>query len=360
MKIGVYAPSKNESNQVQAWYESCKDADVICVADTGSTDNTIELLTSLGVMVTSIRIIPFRFDDAFNFAQSLLPDDVDICIRLDLDERLDTGWRTALEEAWVPGTTQLRYPYIWNWLSDGVPGLQWHSDRIHSRSGWRWRGATHEGLCCRTICVQAWTDKVKILQYPIAKDKSIDLPLLREAVAESPHDARMVVYLAREYMYAGDFTNSTITYKDYLTMPGSGSAERCQAMTNLSKTDPDNKVYWLKCACLESPYHREPLVELAKHYHDNANWPECWRYSLLALKITDKPGDYTCTAEAWGAQPHDLAGISAWNLKLYRESLEHCGLALAISPTDSRLQSNWLLVKDFFDKNLQEPSVPGI
>ena len=45
-KIAVYAIAKNEEKNVLEWYESMKEADEIVVLDTGSTDNTINLLTS--------------------------------------------------------------------------------------------------------------------------------------------------------------------------------------------------------------------------------------------------------------------------------------------------------------------------
>ena len=43
-KICVYAICKNESQFVDRWYESMKEADEIVVLDTGSTDDTIEQL----------------------------------------------------------------------------------------------------------------------------------------------------------------------------------------------------------------------------------------------------------------------------------------------------------------------------
>jgi len=354
MKIGIYAACKNEIDNIDAWYESCKQADVVCVADTGSTDGGSERLRELGVTVNSIVITPWRFDDAFNMAMYSLPSDVDLCIRLDLDERLEPNWRQALEKVWTPEYNQVRYPYIWNWNADGSPGLTWYSDRVHSRAGWRWRGATHEGLCSRTEKNQAaWSDEFRILHFAKAKDKSNDLPLLKEALAESPNDSRLMAYLGREYMYQGDPINSTITYKEFLTI-NRDMAERCQAMVYLSKMDPENKIYWLKSACQESPIHREPRVELAQHYHDIYNWPECWRYAQESLGLVNKPGDYTSTSEAWGWKPYDLASLSAWNLHMYKESLEYAGKALSMNPTDARLQNNWSIVKNFYDTQIAD------
>jgi len=350
LKIGVYCPAKNEEKHVNDWYESCKDADCIYVADTGSTDNTIKLLRDRGVVVTNISIQNWRFDDAFNTAMYLLPEDIDVCIRLDMDERLQPGWREAIERDWTPETTRLRYPYVWNWVAPGVPGRTWYSDRIHSRKNFRWQGATHEGLCSRGPEVQTFTDDVKIWQFPDAKDKKSDLPLLEESVREWPHDSRLRAYLGREYMYQGQFDKSVETYKEFLAMSWD-KVERGQAMVNLSITDADNKEFWLRMASIETPSHREPLVNLAQYYYDRQEWTKCYKAAKDALAITVHPMDYTCTPEAWGWQPHDLLSIASWNLGLYQESYDQSKLALELNHNDERLQNNLKLVKEFLENN---------
>ena len=354
MKIGVYSPSKNESKHVQAWHDSCKDADSICVADTGSTDNTVKLMEDLGVKVTNIRIIPFRFDDAFNISMSLLPGDIDICIRLDLDERLQPGWRDALETAWTSTTTRMRYTYVWNWGQDGRPGLTWLGDRIHARANYRWVSPTHEGLCYRGDHeVQTTCEDLKIYHYPDIKDKKNDLSLLLEAVKENPSDSRIRAYLGREYMYQNQYNKATEIYKEFLGM-SYDKAERQQAMCNLATTDPDNKVFWLKLAAIDSPYHREPLINLSQHYYSICNWQKCYETAKKALTITRNLMDYTCLPENWGEKPHDLLSIAAWNLKLYNESLEHAKIALSYNPSDSRLKNNLKLIEAYVSQNLSD------
>jgi len=64
MKIAVYAISKNEEQFVKRFCESAKDADIILIGDTGSTDNTAELGRQCGATVVDIRIKPWRFDKA--------------------------------------------------------------------------------------------------------------------------------------------------------------------------------------------------------------------------------------------------------------------------------------------------------
>ena len=44
MKICVYAIAKNEEQFVDRWMDSMREADWVCVLDTGSTDRTVEKL----------------------------------------------------------------------------------------------------------------------------------------------------------------------------------------------------------------------------------------------------------------------------------------------------------------------------
>ena len=84
MKIAVYAISKNESEFVKRFCESAKDADLILIADTGSTDGTAFLAKECGATVYNICISPWRFDKARDAALALVPRDIDVCISLDL------------------------------------------------------------------------------------------------------------------------------------------------------------------------------------------------------------------------------------------------------------------------------------
>ena len=98
MKIAVYTIALNEEQFVERWYESAKEADYLMIADTGSTDGMVEKAKALGIVCHTISVKPWRFDDARNAALALLPDDIDYCISLDMDELLAPGWRDEMEK----------------------------------------------------------------------------------------------------------------------------------------------------------------------------------------------------------------------------------------------------------------------
>ena len=98
MKICVYAITKNEEKNVDAWVDSMSEADEIYVLDTGSSDNTVSKLKKRGVHVKQEVIIPWRFDVARNKSLEMVPEDTVLYVCTDLDERFDSGWRNFLEK----------------------------------------------------------------------------------------------------------------------------------------------------------------------------------------------------------------------------------------------------------------------
>ena len=66
MKIATVSIAKNEEKFVIPWVESARESDYLIILDTGSTDNTVELARSLGVIVHEKTYSPWRFDHARN------------------------------------------------------------------------------------------------------------------------------------------------------------------------------------------------------------------------------------------------------------------------------------------------------
>ena len=71
----VYAIARNEEKFVNRWVDSILDADKIIVLDTGSTDNTVNILKERGVEVHQKTFKPWRFDVARNESLKLIPED---------------------------------------------------------------------------------------------------------------------------------------------------------------------------------------------------------------------------------------------------------------------------------------------
>lgn len=96
-KIAVYGVCKDEEYNIREWHSYIKDADYIFLLDTGSTDNTIKIAKELGINVVSAKFSPWSETQAKNTALSLLPENIDICICLDLDQVIVTkNWKEIL------------------------------------------------------------------------------------------------------------------------------------------------------------------------------------------------------------------------------------------------------------------------
>ena len=146
MKICIYAIAKNEIKFVERWYNSVKEADYVCVLDTGSTDGTFEKLKELGVLTEQKHYENFRFDQARNDSLKLIPEDTDICVCVDIDEIFVSGWTKTLKEKWTAKTTQARYRYTWNFNPDGSEGIVFMADKIHKHDKFIWKNPVHEIL----------------------------------------------------------------------------------------------------------------------------------------------------------------------------------------------------------------------
>jgi tetratricopeptide (TPR) repeat protein len=339
MRIAVYTIAKNEEQFVKRWADSCAEADHRLILDTGSTDDTFAIAYGEGIDVRQRTFTPWRFDHARNYALAKLPNDIDICIALDMDEVLQPGWRQALE-AIPAGTTRPRYKYVWSWNPDGSEGLVYGGDKIHTRHGYQWKHPVHEVLKPNIVEKQHWVDGLEIHHHPDhTKSRGQYFDLLKLAVEEDPRDDRNQFYLAREYFFNGQYELAQYHFMHHLDL-SMWNPERAASHRYIAKMRPQAREFHLYRAIAEDRGRRESWVDLAKYYYDIQDWTACYHTIHMALAITEKPLDYLCEAEAWGWLPHDLAAISAYHLGLTDEAFEHGATAVALNPSDERLQSN--------------------
>lgn len=336
MKIAVYALARNEEANVGRWAASCHGADEVVVTDTGSTDGTVAALRRAGVAVNDARILPWRWDDAHNASLHAVSDTADVAIRLDLDETLVDGWRAIVERAWQPDTTKLLYRY--RWTADGVnPPLLIHLDRVHSRNGYRWQGATHEGLVAWAIEErQAVTDELLVLHHrPADKDHPSDLVHLRRAIEESPHDARMRWYFARELDYAHD-PAAAGEFRAFLRLRGGSPTERAHACIRLSLLEKTQAKLWLRRATAEAPEQPEAYCRLAYDALTKGDAIGALALARQAIACPDREMDHTSEPRAY-PERFRLATRAAIAAGRWSEAAFHAAAGLVRSPGDAEL-----------------------
>lgn len=361
-KVCVYAICKNERHFVDSWMDSMDEADLVVVTDTGSEDGTQEKLKERGAVVYEDHIEPWRFDTARNISLDHVPEDVDICVCTDLDERFEPGWRECLEKAWAAhepekaGRTAKSGKYLYNWRlkEDGTPDVQFYYFKVHERHDFRWKCPVHEfiqyagSLPYEIIYIEGMV----LSHYPdIYKSRGTYLPLLEMAVKEDPQDERMRCYLGREYMYRGEWEKCRKTLTDYLSMPSAvWRDERSAAMRWIAKAHSElgnvSEAYsWYYRAIGEMPDMRDPYVEFAQLCCEQKDWPMTLFLTEEALKIKEKSKTYVNMGYAWDYTLDDLCAMAAYWMKLREKALEHARNALFFAPEDERLRNNLKIIE---------------
>ena len=315
MKIAVYTIALNEEKHVQRWYESAKDADYLLIADTGSTDRTVKIAKKLGIKVFDISIKPWRFDDARNAALALLPDDIDYCVSMDMDETLSEGWREHLEKM---DTDQVLYYFNMTFKDEAetVPLHRFINERIHKRHGFRWKALMHEYLVADRISpTTGFCEGLEVSHHPdFDKSREQYNDLIKAALAEEPDSARYHFYEASQ-LIGIDNKASIEMFKKYLKLNTYKNPEQVTGVyCTLANLEKRNFKKWLNRAIKENPNRREPYVMLAGKAIEQKDWQEAFDQITRALTITKKYFGLTTGEYAWGYLPYNILAVARHNL----------------------------------------------
>ena len=352
MKVCVYAICKNEEKFAERWYNSMKEADKIFVLDTGSTDGSVDTLKKLGVTVKQEIIKPWRFDEARNKSLEMVDEDTDICVRTDLDEVFESGWRDKLEKIWQDDTTRASYTYNWSLDEDNNPIISFYSDKIHARKGYKWTHPVHEVLSYDGIENRVFDESIVINHYPDReKSRGSYLPLLELSVKEDPTDDRNTHYLGREYMYYGKWNEAIDTLIRHLNLKkATWKDERCASMRFIGRcykhlNRPLEAEMWYKKALVEAPHLKEAYTELALFYYEMEEYEKAIPLFEQALSIKK---DYKTYITEWFSTDfniYDFLSICYFHLGKYEKSLDYISKALAITKDERLLKNKKIIIE---------------
>lgn len=298
MKIAVVSIALNEEQFLERWAQSAKEADLLVIGDTGSTDGTVEASHDLGITTHEILVKPWRFDMARNSLLTLIPADIDLVINLDVDEILVDGWRDQLEAA--PKANRYGYHYVWSWKENGDPDINFTADKCHTRFGWAWKHPCHEALYPIGDQGPTVPGGFAIHHHPdSSKSRGHYLDLLKLATQEDPADDRMAHYYGREMFLQGDWNGARKELMRHLSLPrAQWRAERAQSLRYIAKMD-DFPERWFWLAVAEDMSRRDALVDLVDLYLKENRVIEAAGMARRALRIGQNPGDYMTTAHAY-------------------------------------------------------------
>ena len=350
MKIAVYTIALNEEKHVRQWYESAKDADLLLIADTGSADGTVELARSLGIDVHVISVKPWRFDLARNISLSLVPEDFDLCIAMDMDETLSENWREVVEEAYKKGINWPTYKYVvaWNEITNEILN-EIDYFKIHPRKDFEWVYPIHE-IVQPVPTAQKNEYNRMIIDTKIwhrqdhSKSRNQYMDLLKIAVEEQPQSWRMNHYLNREYFYQQDWQQIILTAEKALLISDGWDVERASTCMWASEAawNLGYKVWareWARRATKEAPEFYEAWHWLANICNLMGEWTECL-LSAKRIDVLSKQSHHLVKPEVWQFWGYDLAALSANALHMYETAIFYGEKALAGLPDDKRLYWN--------------------
>lgn len=321
MKIAIYTITKNEQENIPSFIENTKDADGIFIIDTGSTDNTVEELKKNKVFVIKKQYKNFRFDTAYNDAIKIVPDDFDVLISLDLDERLVENWRELVENA----TKELvenkeeficYHQYVNSWKDEEktIPGIIYNRNKIHSKSIiWNYP------VFCQTFPTKENTKSTLINEIVIKhyqKERQERNPLYEQivtrAIVEEPKvaDHRFsyaeMLYGNDEYYEAAKQWIEFLNLADPFSREYTGVAQRralayikiaqCQ---NKLKTDNNFQLEMILRASGECPYFREVWVYLAQAWANVGGVFQSTSAIETARSINDKSRSLVIEEWCW-------------------------------------------------------------
>lgn len=356
-KIAVYAITLNEEKLLKRWHDSAKDADLLLIADTGSTDRTVALAKALGVKVFNIEVKPWRFDVARNASLALIPDEIDICVQLDIDEVLPAGWRKKVETAWQSGNVWPQYKHVTSRNPDGSPRDYQLYFKIHPRKGFIWRYPIHEVLV--PVSGEPYSRHEIDLEVDHLKDhtksRSNYLPLLEMAVKEMPQDWRMNHYLTREYYYYRDWQKVINSAYKSLQIKSGWDVERA-ATCIWSSESAFNLGYpywakeWADRATIEAPHFYEAWWQKADIHHRLAEWEQCYE-SASKIRELSRQHHHLVRSDIWAWRGYDLLALSAHFTKRDSEAVKYGTLAAEANPNDPRIIKNLEVFRESLARN---------
>ena len=97
MKVTLYAIAKNEEKNIEKFLKNAKKFSDVVVVDTGSTDNTVQLLKDAGIKVYEHPQTREEFDFSVARHQALSYVKTDWAFALDFNENIDEFFQDGFD-----------------------------------------------------------------------------------------------------------------------------------------------------------------------------------------------------------------------------------------------------------------------
>ena len=292
---------KNESRVILRLLQSVVSIiDYYCICDTGSTDNTIELITEFfkeknipgKIVQESFR--DFGYNRSFALNECYKIPEVDYILLLDADMIL-TG--SLLQN---PIFLKQRLTQDVYYLLQGSEKFYYKNSRIVRNKNYTYWGVTHEFLKTPNGTTYGNFDKSELFIQDIgdggAKSDKFerDIRLLKKGLEDEPNNDRYTFYLANSYYGSGDYKSAIEYYKKRIEI-GGWIEEVWQSYYCIGKSyecmnDFPNAIYYYMEGYQAYPKRIENLYKIIQHYRIHGKNHLSYEYYMMAKRVMERNG----------------------------------------------------------------------
>ena len=343
MKVGLVMIVKNEEAVIQRALESVKPfISTYVIVDTGSTDNTKKIISSVMSDVPGLVVDRPWVSFGHNRSEALALCDgrMDWAIMLDADDSVggtvppSSVWQTEVDAFMISciyGTTRHQRTQI---FKTGI--------------GWVYEGSVHEYAVCRSkaaaiAVLPPETHMITRCEGSRSKNSRrfiTDAQLLEKELLTKPDDHRILFYLAQSYRDAGLVEKAQLYYRNNLDISGGWDQERYMTLVNLILLEKDDaerrRLTWMAInLCperLEAQYtyltmHRSAELEPTQ---------EIFAIASFTKGRKMEPSDLFVTPYIYEMGMDDELAIVAFKTGHYREAYEASTRCMIVAPEPLR------------------------
>lgn len=230
-KVCVYTICKNEEKNINKWFESVRDADLICLLDTGSTDSTVELLNQYSEHKSeyNTKVIYDRYvqpEEEFSFSEARnkclemaksyiiknhdyrmdiynnpfwLHDTEWVFVSLDLDEFIEPGGINEIREKWTNDYDVMELAVNCIAPDGSIESTAFVQHKVHNKDFY-WVRDIHE-IIQNVVPRENWRILPTSITYKHIQDKNKErnyYQLLKKSFNKGDRTSKTLIYLAWE------------------------------------------------------------------------------------------------------------------------------------------------------------------
>lgn len=321
-------------------------ADEIIVVDTGSTDNTKNIVKKY-----TDHLYDFTWQDDFSAARnfSFSKATMDYCMWLDADDRIkqDAQARLLAWKKQTDGTVDVAMlPYASGFDEKGNVAFCYYRERLLKRdSGFMWKGRVHEAIEVYgkieylDICIEHHSKKRAYSK----RNLNIYQAMYRKG---EPFEARDSFYYARELYYHKQYENALDEFRDFLRRKDAfieNQAEACRiaAYCCYALDNEKEALHFLLKGLTVCVPSGELCCDIGKHFMDRKEWEQAifWFEGALHAPMREQAGGFV-QKENYGYIPCVQLSVCYERMGLREQALNYHNKAGIYKPYGTEYLKN--------------------